>query len=164
MTSYLKKNIFFLVLIIGMVVFYWVRYRVAPNIEFAETKAFDRNGKELFLGNELKQPTILHFYASWCGPCLGELRSLKNRVAFLESQGVKIILVTDDNPANIENIASTLPSTIVIYRVEKLAALGIHTIPTTYFIDSAGKTKKKIVDVCNWENDDFCNEIISITK
>ncbi|MFM9986771.1 MAG: TlpA family protein disulfide reductase [Flavobacteriales bacterium] len=165
MTSYLKKNIFFLVLIIGMIVFYWVRYRVAPNIEFAETKVSDRMGKELFLGEELNnKPTVLHFYAHWCGPCLKEIRTLNSRIAQLENNGIQVVFITDESPAQIAELASTLPSTVRFYKVGKLTNLGIHTIPTTFFIDSSGETKKKIVDVCNWENDDFCNEIISNIK
>ena len=164
MTSYLKKNIFFLVLIIGMIVFYWVRYRVAPNIEFAETKVTDRNGKELFLGEELKKSTVLHFYAHWCGPCLMEIRTLNTRIAQLEENDIQVIFITDDSPEKISEMAATLPSSVRFYKVSKLTDLGIHTIPTTFFIDSSGETKKKIVDVCSWENDDFCNEIISTIK
>ena len=164
MSAYLKKNIFFLLLIVGMIAFYWIRYRTAPNIEFAKTKATDLSGREFFLGDALKKPTVLHFYASWCGPCLKELRTLNNRVAQLNQEGIQLVLVTDDTPEKINSIAQQLPPEVLFYKVNKLTELGIHTIPTSYFIDGNGMIKKKVVDTCNWENDDFCNEIISLIK
>lgn len=164
MSTYLKKNIFFLVLIVGMILFYWIRYRVAPSIEFAETRVQDRNGVELNLGEQLKKPTVVHFYAHWCGPCLKEIRVLNTRIAQLENNGIDVVFLTDDSPEKIASMAASLPNSVRFYKVNKLTDLGIHTIPTTFFIDAQGETKKKIVDVCNWENDEFCNEIISTIK
>lgn len=93
-----------------------------------------------FAGNRL---TMVNFWATWCGPCVGEIPDLQRLADHYADEGFGIVgvLVWDEN---IEGALDFLQSGGIDYPTvmpegpfEQLSA-GFDAIPATLFFDSAG--------------------------
>ncbi|MFN0031684.1 MAG: TlpA family protein disulfide reductase [Flavobacteriales bacterium] len=164
MKKILSSNITWLFLLAGIVIFYYFRYRTAPDIAFSETKVKTTSGEEIFMSSKIEGPTVVHFYASWCGPCLTEMRELNTQMSAGKLSELNFLFITDDNEQQIERISGTMPSQIQFLQVPSLKEEGIYTLPTTYFVNSAGAVVKQQVEPCDWGNPQFQQDILSLTK
>lgn len=82
-------------------------------------------------------PAVVHFYASWCGPCMGEMAILNNLI-YYEQAGITFVLITDDTDDEVIALKMRYPNIERIRQVPKLKDLGINSIPATYWIEFFG--------------------------
>ncbi len=73
-----------------------------PNLVFS-----DSNGASLTLENP-RSPYVLLLWASWCAPCIAELREFAAAAKLFESSGVKVLAVSLDAPADRAKAAALL--------------------------------------------------------
>ncbi|MBF8455682.1 redoxin domain-containing protein [Kaistella sp. G5-32] len=108
----------------------------------------DRNGNEIKLADMVAKNkyTILEFWASWCGPCRGEIPNLKKAYIKYHGKGLDILSVSLDskNDAWIKalDIEKTVWPNIILegeFRNPQVAGYGISGIPASYLIDQNGK-------------------------
>lgn len=98
---------------------------------------------------------IMHFWASWCEPCINEIPDLLHYVE--RAKDVQIVLVSQDyNYQDLNKFLKSFPGlkstqTIQIWDADSriVSALGIEKLPSTIFITPAGKVTKKD-GVVNW--------------
>jgi thiol-disulfide isomerase/thioredoxin len=145
----IKKYIPYLLIGGAIAVFYFWRYRTVPTMDFSEVILKDEAGLSIKLNEELHDSTVVHFYASWCGPCLKELRELNNHFSQYSQSGIDFMLITDDNEESLKAIRDKMPEDIRFYQTDKLQNLGIYTIPASYFVLD-GKITHKQVNPINW--------------
>lgn len=149
MFNIIKKNLPY-ILIAGLLVgFYFWRYRIPPKLDISEMKLANTSGEQIFLKDLIQDSTVVHFYASWCGPCIHEMKEIRDEYADLKKSGIKFIVITDDNPATIKEMAARMPEDLDIYHIPSLQDAGIYTLPTTYFIHKNEMTHKQ-VDMIQW--------------
>lgn len=107
-----------------------------------------RNGDEIKLSDLVAKNkyTILEFWASWCGPCRGEIPNLKKAYAKYHGKGLEIMSVSLDakNPAWIKALddeKTVWPNVIVDgeFQNPQVVNYGITGIPASYLIDQNGK-------------------------
>ena len=108
--------------------------------------ALDLDGNEvssadLFAGNDV---TMVNVWATWCGPCVGELEDLQARHEQLQAQGGGIVgLLYDTNAdalekakAYIEEYGITYP---MLWAPDNIAEIiMVSAYPTTYFVGRDG--------------------------
>jgi len=93
--------------------------------------------------------TMINVWATWCGPCIGELDELGNIARDFESKGVTLIgiLLDSDDSGAVEEAKQLLSSNNAQYRNIKLnetvhrtivEKYNIYSIPTTLFVNSDG--------------------------
>lgn len=76
-------------------------------------------------------PTVLHFSATWCGPCAGVRRVVEQTLAALAAEGVPAVdleLDIDENPALAKE-------------------LKVMSLPTTFVYDASGALTHRIAGV-----------------
>ena len=112
-----------------------------------ETTDLDGNAvssADLFAGHQV---TMINLWATWCGPCVGELPELAELSAELEEKNCQIVgicLDADKGADSIETAKSILTQNGVTYTnlvttQEINSQLPATSIPTTFFVDSEGK-------------------------
>ncbi|MDB5492296.1 MAG: tlpA [Micavibrio sp.] len=132
----------------------------------------DAEGKETTLGQFKGRFVVLHFWATWCPPCIKELPKLKAFKSAKEGKDLAVVMVSLDYGAENDKIdkfmkkqgIDGLPS----YRVpttdpawDQLTAFGL---PGTFLIDKKGQVLYKVVGDTEWsapESTDFINYLIA---
>ena len=72
---------------------------VAIGAQFIDGELIDQNGKTVKLSDTFKKGsyTMLEFWASWCGPCRGEIPHLKEVYKEYHNKNFEIISISVDN-------------------------------------------------------------------
>lgn len=152
-----KRYIPYLVIMAGLIFFYYYRYRRVPDMEFSSLQVTQQDGTKVPLGNILGEKTVIHFYASWCGPCIREMKEIKEEWAHLESENIQFIFITDDPEDRIAPFRIQMPQDVLFLQIPSLQDAGIYTIPTSYFLKNKTITTKH-VDPMSWKNLQEINE------
>jgi hypothetical protein len=132
-------------------VFYFWRYRRAPEIDASAIMVTDALGTTATLQTLLSDSSIVICYASWCGPCLKEIRSLKTHFESYSETGIRFYCITDDAPEKIEVMRANMPSEIAFLRTESLKEIGIYTIPASFFYLNNQLIDKRL-DAIDWQD------------
>lgn len=132
----------------------------APKIELGHPlphfTALDENAKPFPIASNAASPLLIKFFRGhWCPYCVAELRQWKRMLPYLESKGIKLILISTDSPEQIRagKTKHGLPGTFLSDRDLKLTRLyGLENlnrhvrppglsglpIPTTILVDAMG--------------------------
>ena len=114
------------------------------------------------LSNDGK-PFVISFFATWCKPCLRELRAISEVYPeWQEETGMKLIAISTDEAQNVQKVKPLVDSEGFEYEVlldtnqDFQHALGIQMIPYVMIIDGNGN----IVDTRNGYTDGSEQHII----
>ncbi len=98
------------------------------------------------IGNPANKYVLLDFWASWCGPCMGEVPALKETYAAYHDKGFEIFGVSLDNDkerwmgAVEKNGMNWIHvSDLQGWQNAAAAEYGVRSIPSNFLIDSEGK-------------------------
>jgi len=143
-------------------VFTYFRYKTVPSLEQDSILVTDISGAQHKLSELTAGNTVVHFYASWCGPCLRELPEIK---AFMQTplgQQINFVFITEDK----EDIVRTFRERygFNIYRVEKLKEANVYSIPVTYLLNDKHEIVKSDLGNWNWTEENLKSEISTLIK
>jgi thiol-disulfide isomerase/thioredoxin len=160
----MKRSTIVVLIILASIAFFFVnRYWRAANIEFSDVKVYDMNNEYASLSSLAKGPTIIHFYASWCGPCMKELPQLLD-YAKTDGQNFNIILITDDDANKMHRVIRQADGSVVVRRVNSLKETSVYSIPATYFLNAEGKVVEKDLGEQDWANPEFRKEVAEMLQ
>jgi thiol-disulfide isomerase/thioredoxin len=149
-------------ILLGFGVFFFLRYKTVPSLEQDEIIVLDSLNVEHKLSELTKGTTIVHFYASWCGPCLRELPEIKTFMQTPLGQQINFVFITEDK----EDVVKTFHERygFNIYRVNKLKDANIYSIPVTYLLNEKHEIAKSDLGNWNWNDEKLKTEIATIIK
>lgn len=106
---------------------------------------YDREGNAYALSDFQGKPVVLNFWASWCGPCTGEMPEIQS---FYESYGEQIqfliVNLTDGSRETVDTASAFIANqgyTFPVYYdtgLDGAITYGVNAIPVTYFIRADG--------------------------
>ena len=149
-----------LIFFIALGVFYYLRYKTAPNLEKQSIAIVNSDGSTMGLVDAIDGPTVVHFYASWCGPCRSEMKIIQANFQSLQKKGLSFVFLTDDSPQQMAPFQEAMPEQIRFYRVPDMKEIGIYSIPTTYFFNAKGEIVHRLIGLFPWEDQQALDEVV----
>lgn len=104
------------------------------------------------------KPVLVHFWASWCPPCLPELPQIIEFASRVKAAGWTVLAVSTDSKSDAARAAlpkgQALPENFkVVFDPQSKAAegFGSYVFPESYWINAEGQIQHKWVGPQDWE-------------
>jgi cytochrome c biogenesis protein CcmG, thiol:disulfide interchange protein DsbE len=117
----------------------------------------DGAGKQHSLGAHRGKIVLLHFWATWCPPCVEELPSLAKLQQQLPAKDFAVLTISVDEEAEelgkfLRQRSATIGSLIVLRDPSKkvAASYGSSKFPESFLIDREGVVRQKFVYKRDW--------------
>ncbi len=101
-----------------------------------------------------KQPVVINFWGTWCGPCRMEVPDLVKLYDEYHSQGVEILgLAVRDNEARVEQFADEYGMDWPLLMADNSIAMSFKLtgVPKTIFINENGEVVQQFTGLRNYE-------------
>lgn len=138
----MKRFAFLLLAILPFVLGFAAKAQL-PSIHLKDTKGNVVNVAEI--SNDGK-PVIISFFATWCKPCLRELKAIAEVYPdWQDETGVKMYIVSIDDAQNSSKVKPLVDAEGWEYNVlldpnsELFKALGLQGVPHVIIVDGEGK-------------------------
>ena len=119
--------------------------QAAQNVEAADFKVVDNNGNDVKLSDSFKKPTIVNFWATWCGYCVREMPLFESAYkAYGDKINFMMVNLTDGDRETVKSAKAYIAEDKYTFPVyfdtygEALKAYEAYSIPVTVFINSDG--------------------------
>ncbi len=95
---------------------------------------------------------FINMWATWCAPCVAEMRSIAALRDSLVDTDIEFLLVSPEEPHLVKLFVRRLDYELPFYvEYERLPdAFDIEALPTTYIVDRSGKILIKHRGATNW--------------
>ena len=121
------------------------------------------DGTEFGLAPEQKTYTVLHFWATWCKPCLAEFPELKAALPRLQSDSVAFLIATEEELDQIRAFEEKRNFGLAFLQLKEatLADFEVHALPTTLVLDRQGKVVYRHMGQLDWQDVTSIQDLIS---
>ncbi len=135
--------------------FLYHKYRVAPQIKFADLELTDLSGTPVKLDDYKGKKLFLNFFATWCGPCVAEMHGLDKAAETLATDDFVFISISDEPLERLSAFSSRINAghIIILHAVKNLHTVKVFTLPTNYLVNNNGKVVFEKTGVENWADE-----------
>lgn len=132
------------ILLLVALFFSW-QTQAQVGLAFPDLQFQDEKGKTHTLSQEQGKVKIVHFWATWCAPCVAEFPQISDIQAKYRDQGLEVIAISTDGHDSVPDIkefyAKHHIEGVEIFTDDGSAmrTLRLKGLPTTFFVSSDGK-------------------------
>ena len=120
----------------------------------------DLNEKNLDLSVYKGKKIVINYWATWCGPCIKEMPSIKRAEEILEDYGYTFLLVSDETISKISKFKNDRNFDFKFLKSDKsYELLGVYSMPTSYIFDENGKKIETIVGAIEWDSEEMISKL-----
>jgi thiol-disulfide isomerase/thioredoxin len=127
----------------------WPPQRALPALRLP-----DLQGRDWSPAQELGHPLLLNFWASWCEPCRAEMASFEQLQQQFASRRLKVVAVNfKEGLEVVRRFREAQRLSLALVRDsygEATRAWGVHSFPTTFVINPAGRAVLQIEGELDW--------------
>jgi thiol-disulfide isomerase/thioredoxin len=110
----------------------------------------------VYKGNKI----VINYWATWCGPCIKEMPSIKRAEEILEDYGYTFLLISDETISKISKFKNDRNLDFnFVKSIESYESLGIYSMPTSFIFDENGKKIETIVGAIEWDSEEMINKL-----
>lgn len=134
--------------------------RPAPELKVPAAEIWSK--QDFHLSSLRGHPVLLHFWATWCAPCLGELPELLELAKKLRGEGFSVVAVAvDDSWGKLESFFARYPNLaplkdhviLVLDPQGKIAEkFGSSRFPESFLINAEGLIDNKFIGPQPWND------------
>ena len=125
-----------------------------------KTSFVDLYEKEVDLSVFKEGKIVVSYWATWCGPCIKEMPSIKKAEKILEDYGYTFLLVSDETITKISKFKNERNFDFNFLKSSKsFETLGVYSMPTSYIFDENGKIIETIVGAIEWDSEEMINKL-----
>lgn len=127
---------------------------------------FDAGGRAAKLGGQLAPVTLVHFWATWCPPCIKEIPALQRLSRdFAGQHDFTIVMVAvSDSADKVRSFLGTSADGVLFDPEWEVAnRYGTDKLPETYLVVN-GTVLRKFVGMTDWDNPELRRELESYLK
>ncbi len=125
----------------------------------------DEAGKPVSLSSMAGKPTIVHFWATWCAPCRGELPALIARLPALQAKANVVLVSVEDDPKVLAKHRADTGLSFKSYIAPHGGLAGkldfSRSVPRTYVLDAHGRIINVYAGTYEWADDDKFGRIMA---
>lgn len=138
----------------------------SETITIPEITYSDADGKEHTLDTSKHKLTALHFWATWCNPCVRELPLANEAQKKYSRNGFNIVALSVDDTQNIAivkkfYIDKQIDSLDLLFApdISVFRKLKLRGLPTTIFINNEGKVIARTDGAVDWQGEELSDFI-----
>jgi thiol-disulfide isomerase/thioredoxin len=143
-----------LILAIGIVLFQYYKYRVAPNFKVNELKLLSSQGAAYPITFKKDKLLVISFFTTWCGSCHQEFKQIQQAKFKNLIPDIEFIAVTDESLDKLNSYIATYSYDYIdfVHISQNVGNLGVHAFPTIYIFNSKGKLLYSKVGLVDWKD------------
>jgi thiol-disulfide isomerase/thioredoxin len=119
-------------------------------------------GDPIVLTPKANKWTVLHFWATWCKPCLSEFPEIKKALPGLQSDQIQFLFISDEELDQIDAFQKKYSTGLELIRMKEgsLADFEIYALPTTIVLDREGNEVFRHAGQLHWAEFDSIEELL----
>ena len=103
---------------------------------------------------------VISYWATWCGPCIKEMPSIKRAEKILEEYGYTFLLISDETISKISKFKNERNFDFNFLKSSKsFETLGVYSMPTSYVFDENGNIIETIVGAIEWDSEEMITKL-----
>jgi peroxiredoxin len=170
----IQKRIFLIILLCLVAVFwFYVRQSTQFGIDLTGTMApnftlKNELGEKIKLSDARGKVVLVHFWATWCPPCVGEMQLLNAFWNKYADKNVALMAISEDEDgwSAVQKFKEKIPFDFhVLLDTDRVSErYGIYGLPETYLLDAKGRVVRKLVGPQRWNGPSWEAEINRLLK